>query len=155
MRAASARRGASSSRALALRLWGIDHGLPYVFNADENAHFVPRAIGMFGHSLNPEYFINPPGFTYLLHGAFWVRWGGREALGDAFAADPGSVFTLARVLSRRARRGGGRLPRVGRAGGCSTCASASSPARCWRSPSCPSTTRTWRSTTCRRWRRCA
>src|SRR5262245_31148345 len=85
--------------ALALRLWGIDHGLPYVFNADENAHFVPRAIGMFGHSLNPEYFINPPGFTYLLHVAFWVRWGTREALGDAFAADPGSVFTLARVLS--------------------------------------------------------
>ena len=60
---------------------------------------MPRAIGMFGHSLNPEYFINPPGFTYLLHGAFWVRWGGREALGDAFAADPGSVFELARVLS--------------------------------------------------------
>jgi hypothetical protein len=85
--------------ALVLRLWGIDHGLPYVFNADENAHFVPRAIGMFGHSLNPEYFINPPAFTYLLHLAFWVRWGGREALGDAFAADPGSVFTLARVLS--------------------------------------------------------
>ncbi len=98
MRAASAV-VALVAGALLLRLWGIDHGLPYVFNADENAHFVPRAIGMFGHSLNPEYFINPPGFTYLLHGAFWVRWGGREALGDAFAADPGSVFGLARVLS--------------------------------------------------------
>jgi len=85
--------------ALALRLWGIDHGLPYVFNADENAHFVPRAIGMFGHSLNPGYFINPPAYTYLLHAAFWARWGGREALGDAFAADPGGAFTLARVLS--------------------------------------------------------
>src|SRR5215213_5216140 len=35
--------------ALALRLWGHRHGLPYVFNADENAHFVPRAIGFFGH----------------------------------------------------------------------------------------------------------
>ena len=32
-------------------------GLPYVFNADENSHFVPRAIGMFGHSLNPKYLI--------------------------------------------------------------------------------------------------
>jgi hypothetical protein len=85
--------------ALGLRLWGIDHGLPYVFNADENAHFVPRAIGMFGHSLNPDYFINPPAYTYLLHVAFWARWGGREAIGDAFAADPGSAFTLARVLS--------------------------------------------------------
>jgi hypothetical protein len=70
-----------------------------VFNADENAHFVPRAIGMFGHSLNPEYFINPPAFTYLLHAAFWARWGGREALGHTFATDPGAVFALARVLS--------------------------------------------------------
>jgi len=85
--------------ALGLRLWGIDHGLPYVFNADENAHFVPRAIGMFGHSLNPDYFINPPAYTYLLHVAFWARWGGREAIGDAFAADPGGAFVLARVLS--------------------------------------------------------
>jgi 4-amino-4-deoxy-L-arabinose transferase-like glycosyltransferase len=85
--------------AAALRLWGVRHGLPYVFNADENAHFVPRAIGMFGHSLNPEYFINPPAFTYLLHAAFWVRWGGRDAVGDAFAADPAAAFTIARVLA--------------------------------------------------------
>ncbi len=98
MRAASAV-AALVAAALALRLWGIDHGLPYVFNADENAHFVPRAIGMFGHSLNPEYFINPPGFTYLLHVAFWARWGGREAVGDAFAADPTAAFAIARVLS--------------------------------------------------------
>ena len=85
--------------AVALRLWGVQHGLPYVFNADENAHFVPRAIGMFGHSLNPEYFINPPAFTYLLHAAFWLRWGGRDAVGDAFAADPTAAFTIARVLA--------------------------------------------------------
>ena len=155
MRAASAGRRALVVGALGLRLWGIDHGLPYVFNADENAHFVPRAIGMFGHSLNPEYFINPPGFTYLLHVAFWVRWGGREAVGDAFAADPGSVFALARVLAARARRGGRRVPRLGRAAAVRPARRRSSPARCWRSPSCPSTTRTWRSTTCPRWRRCA
>jgi Dolichyl-phosphate-mannose-protein mannosyltransferase len=85
--------------AVVLRVWGVSHGLPYVYNADENAHFVPRAIGMFGHSLNPEYFINPPAFTYLLHAAFWVRWGGRDAVGDAFAADPGTAFTIARVLA--------------------------------------------------------
>jgi hypothetical protein len=85
--------------AMVLRLWGVRHGLPYVYNADENAHFVPRAIGMFGHSLNPEYFINPPAYTYLLHAAFWLRWGGRDAVGDAFAADPGAAFTIARVLA--------------------------------------------------------
>jgi dolichyl-phosphate-mannose-protein mannosyltransferase len=84
--------------ALLLRLWGAGHGLPYVFSADENAHFVPRAIGMFGHSLNPQYFVNPPAFTYLLHLAFWARWGTREAVGSAFAVDPGTAFELARVL---------------------------------------------------------
>jgi hypothetical protein len=82
-----------------LRLVGIGHGLPFVYNADENAHFVPRAIGMFGHGYDPGYFVNPPGFTYLLHAAFGLAWGGREAVGDAFAADRGSAFTLARVLS--------------------------------------------------------
>ncbi len=85
--------------ALGLRLWGIHHGLPYVYNPDENAHFVPRAIGMFGHSLDPQYFVNPPAFTYLLHLAFWVRWGSRSAVGDAFAADPSTAFTIARVLT--------------------------------------------------------
>ena len=85
--------------AVTLRVWGASHGLPYVYNADENAHFVPRAIGMFGHSLNPGYFINPPAYTYLLHAAFWLRWGGRDAVGDAFAADPGTAFTLARVMA--------------------------------------------------------
>ena len=36
--------------ALVLRLVGFRSGLPYVYNADEDAHFVPRAIGMFGHA---------------------------------------------------------------------------------------------------------
>jgi 4-amino-4-deoxy-L-arabinose transferase-like glycosyltransferase len=84
--------------ALLLRLWGLRHGLPYVFSADENAHFVPRAIGMFGHSLDPQYFVNPPAFTYLLHLAFWARWQTREAVGNAFALDPGTAFAIARGL---------------------------------------------------------
>jgi hypothetical protein len=92
--------GALFAAALALRLVGLQHGLPYVFNADENAHFVARAIGMFGHSLNPDYFINPPGYTYLLHLAFGIRWRfDRAAVGDAFAADPTTAFAIARALS--------------------------------------------------------
>ena len=67
--------------ALILRLWGLKTGLPYVYNADENSHFVPRAIGMFGHSLNPDYFINPPAYTYVLHALFSVRWGTRSGDG--------------------------------------------------------------------------
>ncbi len=86
--------------ALILRLAGLKTGLPYVYNADENSHFVPRAIGMFGHSLNPDYFINPPAFTYVLHGVFTLRWGTDPAtIGGAFAADPTTAFTLARAAS--------------------------------------------------------
>jgi len=86
--------------ALVLRLIGLKTGLPYVYNADENSHFVPRAIGMFGHSLNPEYFINPPAFTYVVHAVFALRWGTDPAtIGGAFAADPTSAFTLARGAS--------------------------------------------------------
>ncbi|HVL95415.1 MAG TPA: glycosyltransferase family 39 protein [Solirubrobacteraceae bacterium] len=90
--------GALLLGALALRLWGYKSGLPYVYNADENAHFVPRAIGMFGHSLNPGYFINPPAYTYVLHVLFWLRWGG-EGVQDAYAANPGTVFALARATT--------------------------------------------------------
>ena len=85
--------------ALALRLWGIGHGLPYVYNADENAHFVPRAIGMFGHSYNPNYFVNPPAFTYLLHAVFDLRFGGRSGVGEAMATDRTSVFEAARITA--------------------------------------------------------
>jgi hypothetical protein len=84
--------------ALALRVWGHRHGLPFVYNADENAHFVARAIGMFGHSYNPHYFINPPGFTYVLHVLFAVRWGADEVQAT-LAADPGAVFGLARLAA--------------------------------------------------------
>jgi hypothetical protein len=85
--------------ALALRLVAFKTGLPFVYNADENAHFVPRAIGMFGHSLNPDYFINPPAFTYLLHILYGIWWGGRDAVGAAFAADPATAFAIARAAA--------------------------------------------------------
>jgi 4-amino-4-deoxy-L-arabinose transferase-like glycosyltransferase len=85
--------------AFGLRLWGFRQGLPYVYNADENAHFVAGAIGMFGHTYNPNYFINPPAFTYLLHAAFQVAFGGRAGVSRSYAADPSDVFALARALS--------------------------------------------------------
>jgi hypothetical protein len=92
--------GALVLGALILRVVGFRHGLPYVYNADENAHFVPRAIGMFGHTYNPGYFINPPAFTYLLHVAYAVRWGSdRSTIGEAFAADPSTAFAIARAAS--------------------------------------------------------
>jgi hypothetical protein len=84
--------------AFLLRIWGVRHGLPYAYNADENAHFVPRAIGLFGHDWNPGYFVNPPGFTYLLHALFAVWYGGREGVSSTFAADPTEVWVLSRAL---------------------------------------------------------
>ncbi|MBB4664651.1 glycosyltransferase family 39 protein [Conexibacter arvalis] len=83
--------------ALGLRLWGIGHGLPFSYNIDEEGHFVPVAIGFFGHGLNPRYFLNPPGYTELLHVIYAVWFGGREAVARAYVDDPSKVFLIARV----------------------------------------------------------
>jgi 4-amino-4-deoxy-L-arabinose transferase-like glycosyltransferase len=84
--------------ALALRLWGIKQGLPYAYNVDEHGHFVPEAVAMFRHGLNPHYFINPPAFTYLLHVVFAVWFRGRVSVAHEFALHPGDLFLLARVV---------------------------------------------------------
>jgi hypothetical protein len=92
--------------ALVLRLWGVKHGLPYVFNVDEASNFVPTAVSFyFTDSFNPHYFINPPGFSYLLYVAFGIWFGGGwpfgagDDVGRALAADPTAVFVLARTTS--------------------------------------------------------
>jgi hypothetical protein len=85
--------------ALGLRLWGIKQGLPYAYNSDENAHFVPRAIGMFVLGANPEYFANPPAYTYLLHAIFAVWFGGRAGVSHHFALHPTTVFVVARATA--------------------------------------------------------
>ena len=78
---------------------------------------MPRAIGMFGHSYNPNYFVNPPAFTYLLHVAFDLRFGGRAGVGEAMATDRTSVFEAARAGLGAARHARGRAADVGRARG--------------------------------------
>ena len=83
--------------AAALRFWSLGHGLPYAYNLDERAHFVPHAVAMTGGDLNPGYFINPPALTYLL--AAWlsvIHLGGVE---QWFADDPGAVFLWSRVIA--------------------------------------------------------
>src|SRR3954447_10124834 len=86
--------------ALLMRMIGLRTGLPYVYNADENSHFVPRAVGMFGHGLNPGYFVNPPAFTYVVHALYVLRYGlDPAAVGGAYAADPTGAFTIARAAS--------------------------------------------------------
>ncbi len=83
--------------AFALRLWGIKQGLPYVYNVDEYGHFVPEAVAMFHHGLNPHYFINPPALTYLLHVIFAIWLGGRVGVTHEFALHPDRLFLVARI----------------------------------------------------------
>jgi hypothetical protein len=83
--------------ALAVRLWGVKSGLPYAFNVDENAHFVPRAIGFFGHTLNPYYFVNPPATSYVFYLVFSLWFGTGQAAAHAYATDATEVWLLARV----------------------------------------------------------
>jgi hypothetical protein len=86
--------------ALALRLWGVRQGLPFVFNADEADHFLPRAIDMFAQgSLNPHYFANPPGFTYLLHFLLGAWYGGGAGALRALRLHPADVYTLGRIAA--------------------------------------------------------
>jgi hypothetical protein len=85
--------------AFCLRIWGVDHGLPYAYNADENAHFVTRAIGLFGHGWDPQYYVNPPAYTYLAHLLLGAWYGGRSGVANAFAADPTQIWILTRVLA--------------------------------------------------------
>jgi hypothetical protein len=84
---------------LLLRLWGIKQGLPYSYNSDEATHFVPRAIAFFSHDYNPQYFLNPPAYSYLLHIVFELWFGSGDAVTRAFAADPTRVFIVARVVA--------------------------------------------------------
>ncbi|HLJ02711.1 MAG TPA: glycosyltransferase family 39 protein [Solirubrobacteraceae bacterium] len=82
-----------------LRVWGIKQGLPYSYNVDEATHFVPRAIAFSAHDLNPHYFLNPPGYTYLLYVVFELWFGSADAVARVYASDPTSVFVVARVVA--------------------------------------------------------
>src|SRR5215218_6659525 len=102
-RAALVLLGAILLGALALRLWNLDHGLPFAYNADEAEHFVPRAVRMLRGGLDPGYYENPSALTYLLYLVFKVRFtagfpfGGARDFVRGFAADPETAFETARV----------------------------------------------------------
>ena len=86
--------------ALALRMWGLRSGLPWVYNVDEAQHFVPHAVAMLGGNLNPQYFGNPPAFTYVLAGLLELWFGGRDAVNHLYySADSSEIWVLARLTS--------------------------------------------------------
>ena len=85
--------------ALGLRLWGVESGLPWVYNVDEAQHFVPLAVGMQHGNLNPaNYFANPPAFTYLLAGLFKL-WIGGHATRIYYSDHSTQLWLIARVCS--------------------------------------------------------
>lgn len=83
---------------LGLRLWGIDHGLPMVYNPDEGRHFVSVAVDFFARGdLNPGYFVNPPALTYLLFIVYTLWYGPGDAVVQAFQAGSGEVWIVGRA----------------------------------------------------------
>ena len=73
--------------ALLLRVWSLRHGLPFVYNVDEEQHFTSRAAELRHDDFDPGYFENPPGLTYLLWLAFVIRYAGHSltSLGEGNA----------------------------------------------------------------------
>ena len=72
--------------------------MPYVYNIDEAGHFVPKAVAMSAHGLNPNYFVNPPALTYVLHLVFVLWFGGGHSLTHEYALHSDRVFLVARVV---------------------------------------------------------
>jgi hypothetical protein len=90
---------ATLALALVLRLWGIRHGLPFVYNVDEAKHFVPVAVRALGGNLHPPSFINPPAFAYAISVVSAVWYGGAEDTRRAWEADPAQLYLIGRLLA--------------------------------------------------------
>jgi 4-amino-4-deoxy-L-arabinose transferase-like glycosyltransferase len=83
--------------AFLLRLWSLRYGLPWVYNRDEEFHFVPVAVRMFGGSFNPHYFENPPAITYLFYVVFRLRFHS-SGFRHAFLENPTAAYETARFV---------------------------------------------------------
>jgi 4-amino-4-deoxy-L-arabinose transferase-like glycosyltransferase len=92
---------------LALRLWNIDYGLPFVYSVDEGSHFASRAVEMFWQDFDPGYYQNPATYTYLVYGLLRVMYGPLGFLFDLpfanvteqFANNPTEIWIAARTLA--------------------------------------------------------
>jgi hypothetical protein len=92
---------------LGLRLWNIDHGLPFVYSIDEGSHFTSRAVEMFWQDLDPGYYQNPSAYTYLIYALFRVMYGPLGFLfdlpfgnvTDQFDKNPTEMWIAARALA--------------------------------------------------------
>jgi Dolichyl-phosphate-mannose-protein mannosyltransferase len=91
----------------ALRIWNNDYGLPFVYSIDEASHFTSRAVEMFWQDLDPGYYQNPAGYTYLVYGLLRAIYGPLGFLFDLpygnvteqFNKDPEEIWVAARTLA--------------------------------------------------------
>lgn len=88
-----------------LRLYGLGHGLPFVYNPDE-ANIMARALSV-ARSLDPEYYLYPSFFFYLLFAAMGGLFvagrllGRYESLGafeTRFFEDPTDFYLAGRLV---------------------------------------------------------
>jgi Dolichyl-phosphate-mannose-protein mannosyltransferase len=95
---------------LALRIVGLQYGLPAVYNPDEAA-IMSRALGFARGTLNPHNFLYPTFYFYVLFawvGAYLVfvwltgRVGSIAALQRLFFTDPTGIYTAGRALGAAA-----------------------------------------------------
>ncbi len=107
--------------ALVVRLIGIGHGLPWVYDIDEAEHFVPVAVHYLRDgTLNPSYFDNPPGLSEVLDVVFRLRFHtgfpfGHSGFALRFATHPQEMFLVAReVVAVLAAAGVGFVALLGR-----------------------------------------
>ena len=91
--------------AAVLRLYGIDHGLPFVYNPDE-ANIMARSLSV-ARGLDPEYYLYPSFFFYFLFavmgGLYLLGWvhGGYEnvaAFQARFFEDPTAFYVVGRLV---------------------------------------------------------
>lgn len=91
----------------ALRVWNNDYGLPYVWGIDEGTHFTSRSVEMLRQDLDPGYYQNPAGYTYLVYALLRVLYGPLGSLFDLpwgnvtqqFNKDPSEIWVAARTLA--------------------------------------------------------
>jgi hypothetical protein len=85
---------------LALRLYGLEHGLPFIYHSDESQHFTRYTLPMFLGEYNTGYFQNPATFTYLVYFALRLRgYDDFFETGQEYFADPSDIYETARLVA--------------------------------------------------------
>jgi hypothetical protein len=95
--------------AVAVRLWGIRYGLPWLFYFHDEPQIVLRALRFGTGDLNPHFFIWPGTLLLYLAFASYVAlfavgrlvgwWAGKEAFAAAYFRDPTAFYLLPRLHS--------------------------------------------------------